>query len=84
MVENEYLVDVIIDKEKCTLKTFATNHYFALDAMIDLASVDKVFKIYNTEKKTSWDINKELAPLREAKKTITNMSEYYNFLKEEE
>lgn len=53
---DEYLVEVLIDDEPETLKTFANSIYSVIDSMISFEGVQDIFKVTNTSNDTIWSV----------------------------
>jgi|TARA_B100000073_G_scaffold345587_1_gene354991 hypothetical protein len=53
---DEYLVEVLIDDEPETLKTFANSIYSVIDSMITFEGVQDIFKVTNTSNDTIWNV----------------------------
>ena len=53
---DEYLVEVLIDDEPETLKTFANSIYSVIDSMITFEGVQDLFKVTNTSNDTTWNV----------------------------
>lgn len=53
---DEYLVEVLIDDEPETLKTFANSIYSVIDSMISFEGVQDIFKVTNTSNDTIWNV----------------------------
>ena len=53
---DEYLVEVLIDDEPETLKTFANSIYSVIDSMITFEGVQDIFKVPNTSNDTIWNV----------------------------
>ena len=69
----EYLVDVLFDGKKEQLKTFSASPLEALDSMINLSSVEAIYKITRQTDKKNWSFdNKHLTRLRELRGLINN------------
>jgi len=68
---DEYVVDVLIDGHKETLKSFGNSIYSIIDSMITLESVEDVFLVTRTNDNQTWDVeNIDLIRLRAMRKEI--------------
>tara|TARA_X000001382_G_scaffold1212_1_gene1450 strand:+ start:1103 stop:1363 length:261 start_codon:yes stop_codon:yes gene_type:complete len=68
---DEYVVDVLIDGHKETLKSFGNSIYSIIDSMITLESVEDVFLVTRTNDNQTWDVeNIDLVRLRAMRKEI--------------
>lgn len=72
---DEYLINVLIDDQKETLKTYATSVYAALDNIVAFDFVQDIFKIVKKECNTTWNIkDMDLHYLRALRKNLDNDS----------
>ena len=69
---DEYLVKVEINNNIETLKTFSNSVEGAVDNMVKLKSVDKLFTILNTDTLETWEFEEDIKKLRELRKKIPN------------
>ena len=53
---DEYLLNVLIDDHKETLKTYATSVYSAVDNIVAFDFVQDIFKVVKKECNTTWHI----------------------------
>ena len=68
---DEYVVDVLIDGHKETLKSFGNSIYSIIDSMITLESVEDVFLVTRSNDNQTWDVeNIDLVRLRAMRKEI--------------
>ena len=68
---DEYVVDVLIDGHRETLKSFGNSIYSIIDSMITLESVEDVFLVTRTNDNQTWDVeNIDLVRLRAMRKEI--------------
>jgi len=68
---DEYLVDVLIDGDRETLKSFGNSIYAIIDSMITLESVEDVFFVTRTKDSQTWDVeNIDLVRLRTMRNDI--------------
>ena len=68
---DEYLVDVLIDGDRETLKSFGNSIYAIIDSMITLESVENVFFVTRTKDSQTWDVeNIDLVRLRAMRNDI--------------
>ena len=65
---DEYIVDVEMDNEKQLIKTFARTVENAIDNIVQLPSVQKLFNIGNTNTKEIWEFEEDIEELRELRK----------------
>jgi|TARA_R110001583_G_scaffold188541_1_gene350696 hypothetical protein len=82
---DEYLVKVEINNNIETLKTFSNSVEGAVDNMVKLKSVDKLFTILNTDTLETWEFEEDIKKLRELRKKIPNNIEMlFSFQKTKE
>ena len=58
-------MDVEIDNTNTVIKTFANTVENAVDNIVKMASVDKLFNITNEQTKQEWEFNEDIKVLRE-------------------
>ena len=61
----EFLMSVEYSNKKTELKTYANTVESAVDNMVQLDHVDKLYAILDTESLESWDFDQDLAYLRD-------------------
>ena len=58
-------MDVEINNTNTVIKTFANTVENAVDNIVKMASVDKLFNITNEQTKQEWEFNEDIKVLRE-------------------
>lgn len=58
-------MDVEINNTNTVIKTFANTVENAVDNIVKMASVDKLFNITNEQTKQEWEFNEDIKLLRE-------------------
>jgi len=66
----EYVITVEIDGEKTDIKTFARSVEYAVDNIVKLDSVDKLFSILNLKTQQTWEFNEDIKELRGLRKLL--------------
>lgn len=74
---DEYVITVEIDGEKTDVKTFARSVEYAIDNMVKLDSIDKLFNILNTTTQQTWEFNEDIKELRSIRKLLPNNVEMF-------
>lgn len=74
---DEYVITVEIDGEKTDVKTFARSVEYAIDNMVKLDSIDKLFNILNTTTQQTWEFNEDIKELRSLRKLLPNNIEMF-------
>jgi len=78
----EYIVKVEMDNNIQTLKTFSNSVEGAVDNMVKLEGVDKLFTILNIDTLETWDFSEDIKRLREIRKKIPdNIEMLFSFKK---
>ena len=71
----EFVVGVEYSNEETELKTYANTVEGAIDNVVQLTHVDKLYTIVDTESLESWDFNQDLTYLRDLRKQMpSNMA----------
>ena len=65
-----YVMTVEIDGQKTEIQTFANNVESAIDNIVCMSAVDKLFNIVEQETNESWDFNEDITELRELRNTL--------------
>lgn len=60
----EYIMDVEINNERTTLKTFSRTVEGAVDNMVKLKGVQKLFAIGNKSTLETWEFDEDITELR--------------------
>lgn len=66
----KYVMTVEIDGQKTEIQTFANNVESAIDNIVCMSAVDKLFNIVEQETNESWDFNEDITELRELRNTL--------------
>ena len=61
----EYIMDVELDNERTTLKTFSRTVEGAIDNIVKMNSVQKLFNIGNVDTQETWEFDEDITKLRE-------------------
>lgn len=67
---DEYLVEVEMDNGIHTLKTFSNSVEGAVDNMVQLEGVNKLFNILNLKTNKDWEFSGEIKKLREIRNML--------------
>ena len=82
---NEYMVEVEIDNTNHTLKTFSRSVVGAVDNMVKLDGVNKLFNILNADTLETWEFSEDIQRLREMRKGLPdNIEMFFSLEKVEE
>jgi len=73
----EYLLEVEIDGSKDTIKTFARSVEYAVDNIVKLDSVDRLFNIINLDTQESWEFNEDIKVLRDLRNKMPSNVEMF-------
>ena len=73
----EYLLEVEIDGKKDAIKTFARSVEYAVDNIVKMESVDRLFNIINLDTQESWEFNEDIKMLRELRNQMPNNVEMF-------
>ena len=65
-----YVMTVEIDGQRTEIQTFANNVESAIDNIVCMSAVDKLFNIVEQETNESWDFNEDITDLRELRNTL--------------
>ena len=65
-----YVMTVEIDGQRTEIQTFANNVESAIDNIVCMSAVDKLFNIVEQETNESWDFNEDITELRELRNTL--------------
>ena len=65
---DEYIMDVELDNERTTLKTFSRTVEGAIDNIVKMNSVQKLFNIGNVDTQETWEFDEDIAELKKIKK----------------
>lgn len=67
---DQFIMKVEIDGEETTIQTFAYNVESAIDNIVCMDSVDKLFKVIHTKTKDEWDFDEDITKLRELRSKL--------------
>ena len=73
----EYIITVEIDGEKTDIKTFARSVEYAVDNIVKLDSVEKLFNILNLKTQESWEFNEDIKVLRDLRNKMPSNIEMF-------
>jgi len=74
---DEYLMDVQSDNERTTIKTFARTVEQAIDNMVKLPSVKKLFSIGNVDTQELWEFEEDITELRNLRNKLPENIEMF-------
>jgi|TARA_R100001460_G_scaffold83243_2_gene124121 hypothetical protein len=66
----EYIMDVELDNERTTLKTFSRTVEGAIDNIVKMNSVQKLFNIGNVDTQETWEFDEDITKLREIRNKL--------------
>lgn len=66
----EYIMDVELDNERTTLKTFSRTVEGAIDNIVKINSVQKLFNIGNVDTQETWEFDEDITKLREIRNKL--------------
>ena len=66
----EYIMDVEINNERTTLKTFSRTVEGAIDNIVKMNSVQKLFNIGNVDTQETWEFDEDITKLREIRNKL--------------
>jgi hypothetical protein len=68
---DEYIVEVVIDNHRETIKTYATSIYSAIDSLITMSMIDVVLHVTCTTNGKTWDVEgMDMKAMREMRAEI--------------
>ena len=67
---DQFIMEVEIDGEETSIQTFAYNVEGAIDNIVCMDSVDKLFKVIHTKTKDEWDFDEDITKLRELRSKL--------------
>jgi midasin (ATPase involved in ribosome maturation) len=68
---DEYIVEVVIDNHRETIKTYATSIYSAIDSLITMSMIDVVLHVTCTTNGRTWDVEgMDMKAMREMRAEI--------------
>jgi len=66
----EYIMDVELDNERTILKTFSRTVEGAIDNIVKMNSVQKLFNIGNVDTQETWEFDEDITKLREIRNKL--------------
>ena len=66
----EYIMDVELDNERTTLKTFSRTVEGAIDNIVKMEAVEKLFNIGNVDTQETWEFNEDITELRKLRNKL--------------
>ena len=66
----EYIMDVEINNERTTLKTFSRTVEGAIDNIVKMHTVQKLFNIGNVDTQETWEFNEDITELRKLRNKL--------------
>ena len=73
----EYIMDVEINNERTTLKTFSRTVEGAVDNMVKLKGVQKLFAIGNKNTLETWEFEEDITELRNLRNKLPDNIEMF-------
>ena len=73
----EYIMDVEINNERTTLKTFSRTVEGAVDNMVKLKGVQKLFAIGNKNTLETWEFDEDITELRNLRNKLPENIEMF-------
>lgn len=73
----EYIMDVEINNERTTLKTFSRTVEGAVDNMVKLKGVQKLFAIGNKNTLETWEFEEDITELRNLRNKLPENIEMF-------
>jgi len=71
----EFVIGVEYDNEETQLKTYANTVEGAIDNIVQMSYVDKLYSIVDTDSLESWEFNQDLTYLRDLRNQMpSNMA----------
>ena len=66
----EYILDVEIEDKRTTLKTFSRSVEGAVDNIVKMEAVQKLFNIGNVDTQETWEFNEDITELRKLRNKL--------------
>ena len=73
----EYIMDVELDNERTTLKTFSRTVEGAIDNIVKMNSVQKLFNIGNVDTQETWEFEEDIEELRKIRNKLPKNIEMF-------
>ena len=73
----EYIMDVEIDNERTTLKTFSRTVEGAVDNMVKIEGVQKLFAIGNKNTLEAWEFEEDITKLKNLRNELPENIEMF-------
>ena len=73
----EYIMDVELDNERTTLKTFSRTVEGAIDNIVKMNSVQKLFNIDNVDTQETWEFEEDIEELRKIRNKLPKNIEMF-------
>lgn len=73
----EYIMDVELNNERTTLKTFARTVEGAVDNVVRMEGVQKLFNIGNVDTLETWEFEEDITELRNLRKKLPDNIEMF-------
>ena len=73
----EYIMDVEIDNERTTLKTFSNTVEGAVDNVVMMEGVQKLFNIGNVDTQETWEFEEDITELRNLRNKLPKNIEMF-------
>ena len=73
----EYIMDVEINNERTTLKTFSRTVEGAVDNIVKMKGVQKLFNIGNVDTQETWEFEEDITELRNLRNKLPDNIEMF-------
>ena len=73
----EYIMDVELDNERTTLKTFSRTVEGAIDNIVKMHTVQKLFNIGNVDTQETWEFEEDIEELRKIRNKLPKNIEMF-------
>ncbi len=74
---DEYIMDVEMDNERTTLKTFSRTVEGAVDNLVKMEGVQKLFNIGNVDTQETWEFEEDITELRNLRNKLPENIEMF-------
>ncbi len=73
----EYIMDVEMDNERTTIKTFSRTVEGAVDNIVKMQGVQKLFNIGNVDTQETWEFEEDITELRNLRNKLPENIEMF-------
>jgi len=74
---DEYIMDVELDNERTILKTFSRTVEGAIDNVVKMEAVQKLFNIGNVKTQETWEFEEDITELRNLRNKLPDNIEMF-------